>query len=113
MNDETSRFNPNDISANKDIACLSYLWILFIIPMLIKKESPFTKFHVNQGLAFFIVSTIMAPIGMALDFIPLFGWLLRALINLVLLAIMIAGIVNALQGKAKRLPIIGNIQLYK
>lgn len=113
MIDETYRFDPNDINASKSLAWLSYLSVLFLVPMLVNPHSPFTKFHVNQGILFLIISIIGYIVTAIVGWIPLFGWIIASLVHLGLLALMIVGIINAVQGKAKRLPIIGNIELYK
>ncbi|MEG1027853.1 MAG: hypothetical protein RSE07_04105, partial [Oscillospiraceae bacterium] len=68
IQDETNRFSEQDINQNKGIACISYLSILFIIPLLVKPESPFVKFHVNQGLNLFIISVIFSIMKIIVSF---------------------------------------------
>ena len=41
--------------------------------------------------------------------IPLLGRILPALLSLAILALIIIGILNAVNGKAKQLPLIGNL----
>lgn len=113
MNDETSKFYQQDIDQTKGLAILSYLSLLFLIPMLVNKDSEFTKFHVNQGLILFLLSLVVGAARFVLHFVPFFGDLISGLLSLLLLVLMILGIVNAAQGKAKRLPVIGNMDLYK
>lgn len=114
MNDETQCFNPEDIHDNKGLCIFSYLALLFLIPMLVNgQKSPFTRFHVNQGLVLFIANIILGIIVKILRFIPIIGALISGLFGIFSLVLMIIGIVNAAQGTAKRLPIIGNITLYK
>ncbi|MFZ2538779.1 MAG: hypothetical protein WAX04_07745 [Oscillospiraceae bacterium] len=113
MTDETYKFDPNDIMATKPLAWLSYLWVLFLVPMLVNQNSPFTKFHVNQGIIFLILSIISNIVASVIGWVPYFGDIIAGLIRLSMVALMIVGIINAAQGKAKRLPIIGNIELYK
>lgn len=113
MNDETEKFNQQDIDQTKGLAILSYLSILFLIPMLVNKDSEFTKFHVNQGLILFLLSLVVAAARVVLHFVPLFGNLISAVLSLLLFVLMILGIINAAQGRAKRLPVIGNMDLYK
>lgn len=88
-----------DVEENKGIAALSYLWILFLIPLLTKKDSAFAMYHAKQGLVLFIFSTIAGFIF----WIPVVGWLLP-LFSFIL---FIIGIVNALGGKTQPLPVIG------
>lgn len=88
----------NDVEENKVMAALSYVWILSIIFLLVKKDSPFVQFHAKQGVVIFAASFI-------LGFIPIIGWLL----DIVLLVLAIMGIINAWQGKSVKLPIISTI----
>lgn len=87
-----SRFDPKDIEQNKAIACLSYLGILFLIPMLAKKDSQFAQQHAKQGLVMFIAALFMA--------IPFIGWIW----GLVVLVIDVIAIINTLQGKFWKIP---------
>ncbi len=102
-------FNPTDISENKILACLSYLGILFLIPMLAKPNSAFCKFHVNQGLILFIAELILSVVAC----IPILGWIITGVGGVVLFVFAIMGIVYALQGKAKELPLIGKFRIIK
>lgn len=119
-NDETMNFSPEDIQSTKGLAILSYLSILLIVPLLVNKDSAFTKFHCNQGLVLAILSILGGiAIGIAraiLHNIPLIGWIVSSLLGLIpllFLALAIIGIINAAQGQAKRLPVIGNIEILK
>ena len=100
--DTTADFDEKDIADNKVYAILSYIWILFLVPLLAAKESKFARFHANQGLVLFIASIICG-------IIPIVGWIL----GIVVLVLEIIGIVNAAQGKAKEVPIVGKIKLLK
>ena len=88
----------NDVEENKVMAALSYIWILSVLFLLLKKESPFVQFHAKQGVVIFAASVIAG-------FIPIIGWLL----NIALLVVAIMGIVNAYQGKSTKLPFIFTI----
>ena len=111
--DETYRFDPNDINQTQGLAWLSYLGIFFLIPLLVYRDSPFSKFHANQGLVLFIFWLVLTVILRVLAFIPIinwFSWILN-LLYIPFVILMVIGIVNAAQGKAKRLPVIGNIEM--
>lgn len=43
--DTTNQFDPMDIARNKGMAVLSYLGLLFLIPLLASKDSPFAQFR--------------------------------------------------------------------
>lgn len=88
-------FDQKDVEENKLVAALSYLGLLFLVPLLIKKESPFAQFHAKQGLviciAFFLFS-----------FIPVFGWLA----NIALLIVDVIAIIKTLNGEAWEIPVV-------
>ncbi len=101
--DTTANYSAADISSNKLMAILCYLGILWLIPFLTAKESPFVKYHLNQGLVLLILGLIVA----AVSWIPVIGWLC----GVVVFALAIIGIVNVVNGKAQELPVIGRFKL--
>lgn len=103
--DSEPYYSQDDIANNKVYAVLSYISILFLVPMIGAKNSPYAKFHANQGLLLFIVNLI---IDFASGFIEYFG-----ILKIATLIFMIMGIVNAAKGKTERLPIFGKFDLYK
>lgn len=117
--DETAAYARQDIDQNKTTALFAYLFILIILPIAKMKDSPFCKFHANQGLtlliaevAWSIVYTILTRIFWIVSWV--LGSIMSAILSLVWLAFLvfiILGIVNAAQGKAKELPLIGKIRL--
>ncbi len=100
-------FDKVDIENNKVMAVLAY--IIFLIPLLAAKDSPYAKFHTNQGLVLFIAA-ILASVVAA---IPIIGWIISPIIALGITVLSIIGIINALGGNAKELPIIGKFKILK
>lgn len=101
-------FETADIEKNKTMAGLAY--ILFFLPLLACPESPFGKFHANQGLLLLIFA-----IGgcFILGLLPVLNILLVPLYSLLIMVLAIMGLVNGLGGKAKELPLIGRFRLIK
>lgn len=98
-----------DIENNKAMGIVAY--IIFFIPLIAAKDSPFAMYHANQGLTLFLTGVAMNVIG---GLIPFIGWfLIVPLGNLLILVLAILGIVNALNGKEQPLPIIGKYTLIK
>lgn len=85
------------------IAVLSYIGILFLIPLLTSKDDPFVKFHVKQGLVLFIAEMATALVA----WIPIIGWLLGFACMVLWLILSIMGIVNVVNKKETPLPLIG------
>ena len=107
--DYTAEMDAQDINDNKVMAVLAYFGLLFLIPLLAAKESKFARFHTNQGIVLFIVSIIASIISV----IPIIGWIIGGLAGLCTFILFILGIANAVQGKAKDLPLIGSFRILK
>lgn len=125
--DTTSEYDSKDIENNKILALLSYLSILVLIPMFVAPNSKFARYHVKQGFTLFLAYIGLAIVNFLLGFIKttkyvwgipyqttpgivvFIGWLL----SIPLLILSILGIINAVQGKAKELPIIGKFTILK
>lgn len=107
--DSGMSFSKEDIDNNKMIALLSYIGILFIIPLLVAKESPYARYHINQGIVLFIFEAICA----AVFSIPLLGWIVGGVGEIICVVLLIIGILNVLNGSAKPLPIIGKFTILK
>jgi len=92
-----------DVEDNKVLAAISYIFILCLIPLLTKKDSPYVQFHAKQGLilvvCWFIIWVVMI--------IPVLGWLVNFIGTILLVILSIMGIINALAGKKWELPYLG------
>ncbi len=90
-------FTAAEIEDGKVFAGIGYLGILFLIPLLAKKENNFCKAHAKQGLVLFVA---WIPV-----LIPFVGWLW----GVFCLVCMIIGLINAFSGKYTKLPLLGGI----
>ena len=107
----SSTNSTEDIDSLKAIAAIAYLGILFFVPMITHPKSEFAMFHANQGLLLLLAGIIVSVVG---SVIPVLGWFVIAPIGgIFILVLFILGLINALQGKMKRLPLIGNFDLIK
>jgi len=114
MKDDTSAFDSADIESNKVMGILSYLSWLVLIPLLAAPKSPFAQFHANQGLILAIIEVAFSIVFGTLSLIPAVGIVFDVVLSLsglVFLLFSVLGIVNAANGKAKELPVIGKIKL--
>lgn len=118
--DSSAEFDAQDVQNNKAMAILAYLGLLVFIPMFVSKDSPFVKYHVNQGLvlciagvAYGILSLLLNSIILAISWRLYFLTVIIGLFSLVFVGLAILGIVRAANGQAKDLPVIGNIRLIK
>ena len=101
------------MNGNKLLAAISYIGILFLVPLLAAKDDAFARFHANQGLVLFIANIAAAIAGFILGFIPVIGVIVAWIIRIALFVLMILGIINALKGEMKPLPLIGGIEIIK
>jgi uncharacterized membrane protein len=100
----------------------AFLTILgFIIVLLVKKDNKYAMYYAKQGLVVFIAcivygigAAIIGAIATALAFIPVLGWLLGLLLaiaiwilGIVLLVVWVISWINALSGKEKLTPFVG------
>lgn len=105
------------------MAVLAYFGILVLIPILAAKESKFARFHANQGLILLITgvaySIFVQVVIKIVSFIS-YMYMLTGIVGialglawLLLLVLAIIGIINAVKGEFKQLPLIGQFQILK
>lgn len=109
VEDFTAEMDPKDIEDNKVMAVLAYLGILFLIPLFAAKESKFARFHTNQGIVLYLFGIA----SVVVNIIPLLGQIASFVASIASVVFFIMGLINACQGKAKELPVIGRIKLLK
>ena len=86
--------DPKDVEDGKQIAWLSYIGILFLIPLLAKKGNSFCMHHAKQGMVYFIIEFCLA----VLLIVPVLGWIIYVLGMIFMLVMSIIGLIQALQG---------------
>ena len=119
--DTTSAYTQEDIQQNKGMAILAYFSILVLIPIFAAQNSPFARFHSNQGLvlviaevAYGIIYAILSAIFYAISWrLGMVMGTILGLLYIVFGVLAIIGIINAANGKAKELPIVGKIKILK
>ncbi|MCD8219078.1 MAG: hypothetical protein LUC50_01600 [Ruminococcus sp.] len=108
--DHSMLYDMQDIHDNKIWAALSYVSILFILPLFVNGgKSKYGRFHANQGFLLFLMNLVCSIATWILSWIPFIGTLVQVVLSLAVLALMILGIINAVTGKAKELPLIGGL----
>ncbi|OGI64136.1 hypothetical protein A2914_00315 [Candidatus Nomurabacteria bacterium RIFCSPLOWO2_01_FULL_41_21] len=88
---------------------LSYLGILVLVSLIVKKDDPFVKFHIKQGLVLFVISIIIWVLSSTLSGFGSSLFMLYKILNLGILILSIVGIVNVVQNKMKELPLVGGL----
>lgn len=85
----------------KAITYLSYLGILCLVPLLVKKESSFAQFHSKQGL--------ILAIGWVLGGFFYHFFLLGLFLHIAIIIFSIQGLLAVSNGEMKKLPIVSDL----
>lgn len=107
--DTSADFARDDVLRNRWISIPAYLPPLFLIPLLARPQSPFARFHANQGLLLLIFELV----ALLLRLIPYIGKFVCSVLLLISAVMSIYGIVNAARGRAKELPFVGKYRILK
>ena len=103
-------FGDYDAANYRIQAVLPYLLpFLFFLPIVTNKEAAFCRFHANQQLAFFILCIAVTIISRILGIIPVLGGILGGLLGVAEFVMAIILMIGAYNGKAYRIPILGNM----
>jgi len=120
-----------EIKEGRLLAWLSYpgiifglLGLLFLVPMLVHEDNPFSRYHARQGMLLFLASVLVAVlfwvVGVSLvpiiDLSPI-AWIVTAIagpvvftgIGITIFVFAIIGTVKAASGKFYRMPLIGTM----
>ncbi len=113
----------DDVRKNRVFGILSYISILWLVGLIGADKSPYTRWHVNQGM---ILSILGAAVGLVNFIVILISSKVHGIFKLLffgvdtvfwvaglaLTALMVFGIVNAARGLCKELPIVGKYHIY-
>lgn len=102
--DVAEHLDKNVSSDEKILGAIAYIFLLCLVPLLGKRSSEFAQFHAKQGLALVVGWFAVMLLGM----IPVLGWLIVLPVGTLLLIIFsVMGIINALQGVMRPIPLLG------
>ena len=100
------------IEEGKIFAFIGYWGLLFLVPILAKKDNKFAVFHGKQGMVLTIAFIAVIIVFSILTFIPYLG-ILFMIVQWLALIVMgvfaIIGMIQALTGKYWKMPILGDI----
>lgn len=87
-----------DVEVNKNMAIMSYVWVLCLVPLLGKRDSEYVQFHAKQGFVLFVIELFA---GLMVWF-PVFGQLFM----LSLFVVSVMGVVKVLNGEWWKIPFV-------
>lgn len=91
----------------KTIGIIAYLTFIGLIAAFVinaEKNHEFAKFHIRQMLGLVVTAIVTSIIGI----IPFIGWLIAFVAMFLELYMWVMGLLNAVNGRMKPLPILGN-----
>lgn len=120
-NDRTSQNSTTRCRAKQSDGGARLFGILVLIPILAAKESKFARFHANQGLILLITGVAYSIfVQVVIKIVAFISYALAGIVGialglawLLLLVLAIIGIINAVKGEFKQLPLIGQFQILK
>lgn len=93
---------------DKTVAIVAYLTLIgFIVAIVIhsNKKTRLGAYHLRQCLGFVIAGFAIGIIGI----VPILGWIAAPIIALGLLVFWIMGLVSAINGQMKPVPLVGEM----
>ena len=103
---------PPVVSTTEDrtVAILGYLTIIgFIVALVMhsSKKTALGTYHLRQCLGLILSFLAMGVIGFLLAFVPFLGWLTMMVLWLGLVVLWVMGLVAAVNGHQKPVPVLG------
>ncbi len=91
---------------DKTIAIVAYLTVIGLVVALVmnnEKKDLFSTYHIRQSLGLVLTSIALSLINV----IPILGWIVSLIGAFVLLYMWVVGLLNAVNGREKPVPILG------
>jgi uncharacterized membrane protein len=101
---------PVAVAEDKTVAILSYITLIGFIAAIVVNSNKKTKlgaFHLRQAMGLFLTSAAIGIGGIVLAIIPILGILCLFAIWIAILVFWVMGLISAIQGQMKPLPIVG------
>ncbi len=128
VKDESDSFSKEEVENGKVMGALSY--VIPFIPYLLEKKNKFVRFHAKQGMNLFIIFVIYSILSKILTGVikikkfiyygaveyrvtPWWVTFPLSIIGIAIFIFSVVGIIYALNGKAKELPIINKLKILK
>lgn len=93
------------------LVALSYLNLLFLVPLAVLGKDNFSSFHIKQGFSLFLVEVLGATLLMLLDVVT-FGFLAKILLPIFWLFIIFLtgwGLLSVLRGRKNKIFLLDSL----
>ncbi len=105
---------PSSGLSQNSAAALAYVFLIPAIIFLVMEpynKNPFIRFHSFQSIAFCVVTFALSLLFIALDMIPILGWLLHIFFIIGVIVVWLLVLLKASKGEWYKLPLIGDFAL--
>ena len=102
--------------SKKTTDILAYITPIGLIIAFLAGDRENSKFHLNQGLVIWLAGVLVNIVENLLDGLPVIGAVISiavAVCDVALFVFWIMGLVSACKGEEKKVPVLGDIVLYK
>jgi len=117
MEEITDQYDPAEMEQQKGLTIVAFLFeILFFLPILSNKDSAYAKTVANQALTIAAANIVVSILSRIIGKIPVLGAILGLVLSLVSIALVILcilKIVDAVNGKMRKLPFGFEISAFK
>ncbi|RPI18331.1 MAG: hypothetical protein EHM58_05730 [Ignavibacteriae bacterium] len=104
---ETRQLNitPQEVESGKTMAIIAYF--IFFVPLLVEeaRNNKFAMYHTEQSILILILNVVGLILGTIGSFVCIGA--IFYLINLFAFVLWVMGLINAIQGQAKPVPLVG------
>jgi len=110
-------YTEKEINDGKAMAAIGYFCLCclpgFLLPMLGAKENKFAQYHAKQSMTLYVAMVAVVIVVTVLNFVlgmlhlGICSMILGPVAGIAILVLMIIGMINAFQGQAKELPVLG------
>lgn len=103
---DNSKNNLTEINQGKTVAIVSYLTLVgLVVAFMMNNSQPTSlgRFHIRQSIGITVVAIALG----GLSFIPGIGGLLSKIVGVTVLVALVLGVLAALNGQEKVLPVVG------
>ena len=107
MENQESLAGNIENTCDKSLGIIAYLSLIGLVAAFIMnkdKNNEFATYHIKQSLGLCLVGFAIFIVGL----IPVLGWIASFLGSLFLLVLWIMGLLNAVNGKQKPVPVLGS-----
>lgn len=133
VKDSTGDFTKKEIEEGKMMGILSY--IIPLIPFFVEKKNKYAIYHAKQGMNLFVICLVYGVINSILtslikvngscgsvwgidlgNYCKVTPWWVTyplGIISIALGLLALLGLINAINGKAKELPLVNKVKIFK